>query len=60
MCDPKLHQQMYSNIIPAGGSTMLPGFNHRLRKDLNLLAGEGTKVWVPIEDVANVSFNILG
>merc|ERR1712187_598905 len=34
--DPDIHEEMYQNIIVAGGNTMLPGFVERLKKELQM------------------------
>ncbi|MGW6706857.1 hypothetical protein ACWGDE_18460 [Streptomyces sp. NPDC054956] len=44
--DPALHQQLYYNIILAGGSTAFTGLPERLHTEISALAPQGTKVRV--------------
>ena len=37
-CDPDVRGELYGNIIVSGGSTMLPGFAARLKKEIATLA----------------------
>jgi actin beta/gamma 1 len=42
--DIDLRNEFYSNIVLSGGTTMLPGFAERLRKDVTALAPNSAKV----------------
>lgn len=49
-CDASLHNDLYSNIVLSGGSTMFPGFAERMLKELTHLApGKNIEV-VPSPD----------
>ncbi|KAJ7116695.1 actin family [Mycena epipterygia] len=37
-CDVDLRKELYGNIVLSGGSTMFPGMDERIRKELSLLA----------------------
>lgn len=37
MCDPFLQKDLLSNIVLSGGTSMLPGFGDRIRKEINEL-----------------------
>ena len=43
-CDIDLRKDMYENIVMSGGTTMYPGINERLTKELVGLAPNGIKV----------------
>jgi actin-related protein len=44
--DAEVSQLMWGNVVVAGGSTMLRGFQQRLQAELRLLAPPGTRVHV--------------
>jgi actin beta/gamma 1 len=50
-CDIDLRNDLYNNVVLAGGSTMFPGFPERIQKELETLAPSATKVKVfaPLE-----------
>jgi actin beta/gamma 1 len=43
-CDVDIRQELYANIVLAGGSTMLPGIADRLQKEISQLAPPTTKI----------------
>ena len=43
-CSADMRQELYSNIILAGGSTMFPGFSERLNKEMTDLVSSTTKI----------------
>ncbi|KAI9347469.1 actin family [Pilaira anomala] len=43
-CDVDIHQDLYSQIVLAGGNTMLDGFADRLHMELSLLTPSSTKI----------------
>ena len=43
-CDIDVRRDLYSNIILAGGNTMLPGFSERIQKEITNLAPVKSKV----------------
>jgi actin-related protein len=43
-CDPCIRRDIYSNIVLAGGTTMLPGIADRMQKELNILALDALKI----------------
>jgi len=43
-CDQDLSNQLYSNIILSGGSTLFPGFQDRLQKELTFLAPSTARI----------------
>lgn len=45
-CDHDIRSELYTNIVLAGGSTMLPGFAERLVREVVRLAPEGTRLRV--------------
>jgi len=45
-CDADLHQDLFGNIILAGGTTMLPGIQERVTKELQALAPAATQIRV--------------
>ena len=45
-CDAELQDEMYENILLAGGSTLFPYFPSRLQRELTLLAPANTTVSV--------------
>mmetsp|Transcript_11361 Transcript_11361/g.27381 ORF Transcript_11361/g.27381 Transcript_11361/m.27381 type:complete len:430 (+) Transcript_11361:114-1403(+) len=49
-CDEHVQNDMFSNIVLSGGSTMFPGFRERLLKDLTALAGS---IAITINDTAD-------
>jgi actin len=45
-CDADLRDELYGNVVLAGGNALLPGFRERVQKELASLAPIGTKVKV--------------
>lgn len=45
-CDPSVQKELYGNIVLSGGSTLLPGFAKRLKKEVEVVA--------PSEDIVHV------
>lgn len=45
-CDADIRDQLYANIVLAGGSTLFPGLAERLRKEMSALAPATTKIKV--------------
>ena len=43
-CDTDIQQDLFSNILLSGGSTMFPGMVERLEKEIKSLAQESTKI----------------
>ncbi|KRY32228.1 Actin, acrosomal process isoform [Trichinella spiralis] len=43
-CDLDLRSQLYGNVILSGGSTMFPGINHRMTKELRVLGPDAVNV----------------
>ena len=41
-CESGIHEQLFSTLVPAGGSTQFPGFDERLRKEISALASPAT------------------
>lgn len=50
-CDPEIRRDMYANLVLAGGTTMLPGFQERMQRELAELAPSvvGLRVVAPAE-----------
>jgi actin-related protein len=46
-CSPDIHSQLYSNIVLAGGSTLLPGMQDRLSHEMSKLASTDVTVIAP-------------
>ncbi|CAO3653263.1 unnamed protein product [Cunninghamella echinulata] len=42
-CDTDIRDELYSNIILSGGTTMIPGFAERMQKEISALAPSSTK-----------------
>jgi len=38
MCDAAIRKDLYANVLLSGGTTMLPGFAERMKKELSILA----------------------
>ncbi|XP_046556831.1 actin-like isoform X1 [Haliotis rubra] len=45
-CDTNSRQELYQNILLAGGNTMFPGMEARIRKEVSALAGPDVEVKV--------------
>jgi actin beta/gamma 1 len=45
-CDIDIHKELYDNIIMSGGTTMLPGIDDRMRKEITALAPSTMKIRV--------------
>ena len=45
-CDMDLRKSMYENIVLSGGSTLFPGLQHRLAKEMTSLAPPTMKIKV--------------
>eukprot|EP00105_Crassostrea_gigas_P036680 XP_019920828.1 PREDICTED: actin, muscle-like [Crassostrea gigas] len=43
-CDVDIHEDMFSNIVLSGGSTMFPGIADRMQKEITALAPSSIKV----------------
>ncbi|OUC41092.1 hypothetical protein D917_00487 [Trichinella nativa] len=43
-CDLDLRSQLYENVILSGGSTMFPGTEHRMTKELRVLVPDAVNV----------------
>ena len=43
-CDVDVRKDLYANIVLSGGSTMLPGFAHRMQKEMTSLAPDNMKI----------------
>jgi len=43
-CDEDLQKDLYSAVVLAGGTSMLPGFANRMFHEISALAPEGTKI----------------
>ncbi|OAF69708.1 hypothetical protein A3Q56_02563 [Intoshia linei] len=43
-CDMDIREELYSNIILSGGSTMFKGFGNRLLKEMKVVAPKDTKI----------------
>ncbi|XP_055352957.1 actin, clone 302-like [Paramacrobiotus metropolitanus] len=43
-CDAALHDELFGNIVLAGGNTTLPGFTNRLQRELTALRNETSTV----------------
>ena len=43
-CDIDIRKELYSNIILSGGSTMFPGFDDRMQKEMLFLAPSSLKI----------------
>jgi len=43
-CSPKIHHDLYNNIVLSGGSTMFPGLAERLHKELSNIAPSNMKI----------------
>nr|XP_031302839.1 actin, alpha skeletal muscle-like [Camelus dromedarius] len=43
-CDIDIHNNLCSNIVLSGGTTMYPGFTNRMQKEINALAPSTVKV----------------
>ncbi|ELP89363.1 actin, putative, partial [Entamoeba invadens IP1] len=43
-CPEEMRNELYGNIIFSGGNTLFKGYVERLKKELQLLAPEGTNV----------------
>ncbi|GAM26799.1 hypothetical protein SAMD00019534_099740 [Acytostelium subglobosum LB1] len=48
-CDIDIRKDLYSNIVISGGSTMSPGFEQRLEKELKHLSTMPVKISAPAE-----------
>ena len=59
-CDEELREQLFSNTLLCGGSSMFNGFQERLEKELNLLTPSHTKVKVFTPENRNYSAWIGG
>eukprot|EP00927_Polykrikos_kofoidii_P079856 TRINITY_DN76692_c0_g1_i1.p1 TRINITY_DN76692_c0_g1~~TRINITY_DN76692_c0_g1_i1.p1 ORF type:complete len:389 (+),score=66.45 TRINITY_DN76692_c0_g1_i1:41-1168(+) len=46
-CDLDIRQDLYANVVLAGGPTMIDGFGERMSKELTALAGSCVKVLSP-------------
>ncbi|KAF7239368.1 Actin [Varanus komodoensis] len=55
-CDGSIHQDIWRNVIMAGGSTLFPGLHERLLKELRALAPKGfpAKVEAPNDRLYSV------
>jgi actin len=47
--DVEQRQDLYNNIVLAGGTTMLPGMQERLQKELILLGKHQARVLAPLD-----------
>lgn len=45
-CNPEIRNDMYRNIVLAGGSTQVKGFSERLHKELTNLTNAGRQIVV--------------
>jgi actin beta/gamma 1 len=45
-CEEPVRNSMLENIVIGGGSSLFPGFEERLEKELNSLAAPGTKIGI--------------
>jgi len=43
-CDRSIWKDLYSNIVPSGGSTMFRGFDRRLRKEIKAISPINTNI----------------
>merc|ERR1711965_1097144 len=43
-CDMDIRKDLYANIVLSGGTTMFPGINDRLQKEITALAPAAVKV----------------
>ena len=59
-CNADLHQDLYANIVLAGGSTMFEGFPERFEKEIKLHAPKTMKVKVSAPTMRNYSAWIGG
>ncbi|KAK1628938.1 hypothetical protein QYE76_003253 [Lolium multiflorum] len=54
-CDPDIRKDMYNNIVLRGGTTMLPGFVDRLRKEITAFVRPAT--WVRVVAPPNRNYS---
>ncbi|KAJ1141856.1 hypothetical protein NDU88_008184 [Pleurodeles waltl] len=54
-CEQELHRHLYGNIILSGGSTLFPGFDERILKEIQQQASCGTTVRITAPSDRNVS-----
>ncbi len=59
-CDIGIRKEMYSNIVLAGGTTMMPGFSARLHRGITQLAPPALKVNVIAPPICKTSARIGG
>ncbi|KAJ5071049.1 actin-7-related [Anaeramoeba ignava] len=45
-CDIDLRKDLFENIVLSGGTTLIPNFNERLKKEIELLAPKQTKIHI--------------
>ncbi len=43
-CDIDVHKDLYGNIVLSGGSTMYPGFDDRMQKEITNLAPSSMEI----------------
>ena len=48
-CDTDIRKEMYGNIVLSGGSTMIPGFEERLMREMTALAPASLRVRIMAE-----------
>jgi actin-related protein len=54
-CDASIRTELQGNIVLAGGSSMIPGLDHRLRKEVGLLTMTNVKI-LARDDRVNLSW----
>ncbi|XP_078497057.1 actin-related protein T2-like [Lissotriton helveticus] len=54
-CEQELHRHLYGNIILSGGSTLFPGFDERILKEIQQQAPCGTPVRITAPSDRNIS-----
>lgn len=57
-CDVDLHQDLYANIVLSGGTSMLPNFADRLKKEITGLAP--SKVEIKVIDPPEGKYSVWG
>lgn len=59
-CDPNIHEELYSNIVLSGGSTLFPGFADRIQKEITALAPPTMKIKIIAAPDQNIQVWIGG
>ena len=58
--DTDIRQDLFSNIVLAGGSTLFPGIEERMKKEISALADPGTNIEIHASDKRKYSAWIGG